>query len=109
MTEPAAPYQVSYSERVRQRLRALAAEAVRRGDGSQFIAALREFHRLLCLYPQFGDPIIDLTGERGQSYTGIIRPLAMRYGVYEERRLVMVGALPDLLPMSSPEPQAGES
>jgi hypothetical protein len=103
VSEPVARYQVSYAERVQKRLRALAAEATRRGDGPQFTAALKEFHRLLCLYPQFGDPIIDLTGEQGQIYTGIIRPLAMRYGVYEDRRLVMVGALPVLLPMRSEE------
>ena len=105
MSEPVALYEVSYAGRVRQRLRALAAEAIRRGDGSQFAAALKEFHRLLCLYPQFGDPLVDLINERGQIYTGIIRPLAMRCGVYEDRRLVMVGALPTLLPMTSQGPE----
>jgi hypothetical protein len=101
--EPVEPYKVVYSERVRQRLKELGAEAVRRGDGEQFVAALKEFHRRLCIYPQFGEPFLDLVAEAGQIYNGIVRPLAMRYGVHEERRLVMVGALPVLLPMVSGE------
>jgi hypothetical protein len=31
---------------------------------------------------------------------GIVRPLSMRYGVFDERRVVMVAALPVLLPKS---------
>ena len=94
------PYRVVYSERVRQRLLALADVARRRGDGEAFLAALREFHRRLCLYPQFGEPLVDLTQELGQVWLGIVRPLAMRYGVFEERRVVMVTAVPVLLPKS---------
>ena len=100
------PYRVIYSERVRQRLLALADVARDRGEGEAFLVALKEFHRRLCLYPQFGEPLIDLTQESGQVWIGIIRPLAMRYGVFEERRLVMVAAIPVLL--SKSEPQQGE-
>jgi hypothetical protein len=99
-----APYRVVYSERVRQRLLGLADVARERGDGEAFVAALREFHRRLCVYPQFGDPLIDLTQEPGQVWIGIVRPLSMRYTVLDDRRLVMIGALPILLPKSeSPE------
>src|SRR3954467_13061043 len=80
------PYRVVYSERVRQRLLALADVARERGDGEAFLAALKEFHRRLCLYPQFGEPLIELTQELGQVWLGIVRPLAMRYGVFDERR-----------------------
>lgn len=97
------PYRVVYSERVRQRLLALADMARERGDGEAFVAALKEFHRRLCLYPQFGDPLIDLTQELGQVWIGIVRPLAMRYGVFDERRVVMVAAIPVLLPKSEPQ------
>lgn len=97
------PYRAVYSQRVRQRLLALADVARERGDGEAFLAALQEFHRRLCLYPQFGEPLIDLTQELGQVWIGIVRPLAMRYGVFEERRVVMVAALPVLLPKSEPE------
>jgi hypothetical protein len=97
---------VAYSERARERLLALADVARERGDGEAYLAAVKEFHRRLCLYPQFGDPLIDLTQESGQVRIGIVRPLVMRYGVFEDRRLVMVAALPVLFPKS--EPQTGE-
>jgi hypothetical protein len=74
------PYRVVYSERTRQRLLALADIARERGDGEAFLAALKEFHRRLCLFPQFGEPLIDLKHESGQVWIGIVRPLAMRYG-----------------------------
>src|SRR5437763_1010893 len=107
MTEPAILYRVSYSERVRQRLRELANEAEQRGDTEQFAAALKELDRRLHLYPQFGEPYLDLTAEPGQMYKGIVRPLAMRYAVYEDRRFVLVGAHPELLPMDREESDAG--
>src|SRR4051794_30646289 len=98
-----APYRVVYSERVRRRLLGLADIARGRGDGEALVAALKEFHRRLCVYPQFGDPLIDLRQEPGQVRIGIVRPLAMRYAVLDDRRLVMVGALPVLLPRSEAE------
>ena len=101
-TEPV-PYRVVYSEQVRQRLLALADTARERGDGETFLAALKEFHRRLCLYPQFGEPLIELTQEVGQVWLGIVRPLAMRYGVFDERRVVMVAEIPVLLPKSDPQ------
>jgi len=94
------PYRVVYSERARQRLLALADVARERGDGEAFLAALNEFHRRLCLYPQFGEPLIDLTQALGQVWLGVLRPLAMRYGVFDERRVVMVAEVPVLLPKS---------
>lgn len=96
-------YRVAYSERVRQRLLALADMARERGDGEAFLAAVKEFHRRLCLYPQFGEPLIDLSQEVGQVWIGIVRPLAMRYGVFDDRRIVMVAALPVLMPSSKPQ------
>jgi hypothetical protein len=74
-----------------------------RGDGEAFLAALKEFHRRLCVYPQFGEPLLDLTQESGQVWIGTVRPLAMRYGVFDNRRVVMVAALPVLLPKSEPQ------
>jgi hypothetical protein len=96
------PYRVTYSERVRQRLLALADDARERGDGEAFLAALREFDRRLSLYPQFGEPLTDLKQEAGQVWIGVVHTLAMRYGVIDDRRLVMVAALPVLLPKADP-------
>lgn len=97
------PYRVSYSVRVRERLVELAAVARARGDGEAFVTALREFDRRLRIYPQFGDPLTDLLAEVGQVRLGTVPPLAMRYGVMEERRLVLVAAPPVLLPKRSSE------
>jgi hypothetical protein len=94
------PYQVSLSGRVYEKVLELAAVARERGDGAAFLAALREFHRRLRVYPQFGDPLADLRQEAGQIRIGIVPPLAMRYGVLEERRQVFVASLPVLLPKS---------
>jgi hypothetical protein len=91
------PYHVTYSERVRRRLVALAKTARARADGPAFVAALEEFDRRLHIYPQFGDPQCDLTREPGQVRIGIVPPLTMRYAVFEERREVTVMALPVLL------------
>ena len=103
-TSEPVPYRVVYSERVLQRLLALADLARERGDGEAYLAALKEFHRRLCLYPQFGEPLIELTQESGQVWLSFVRPLAMRYGVFDERRVVMVTEIPVLLPKSkSPE------
>lgn len=76
----------------------LAAVARARGDGEALVAALREFDRRLRVYPQFGDPLSDLLAEAGQVRLGSVPPLAMRYGVLEERRLVLVAAPAVLLP-----------
>lgn len=100
MSDPAAaplPYVVSYTDAVQDRLRELAVAARARGDGEAFLAALREFDRRLRVYPQFGDPLTDLRRHTGQVRLGTVPPLAMRYGVYEELRQVIVAALPVLL------------
>ncbi|MDY3559813.1 hypothetical protein R5W23_000985 [Gemmata sp. JC673] len=87
-----------YSAPVRQRLVELAAAARTRGDGGAFVVALREFDHRLRVYPQFGEPLVDLLAEAGQVRLGAVPPLAMRYGVLEERRLVLVAVPPVLLP-----------
>jgi hypothetical protein len=99
-TSEPVPYRVVYSERVRRRLLALADVARERGDGDAFVTAVKEIHRRLRLYPQFGEPLFDLTQEAGQVWLGIVRPLSMRYGVLDNRRVVMVSELPVLLPRS---------
>ena len=94
-------YQLSMSEEVGEQLRALATAAAARGDGHAFAAAATEFIRRLRIYPQFGDPLIDLTHEVGQIRLGVIPPLSMRYGVLEEHRIVFIAARPVLLAMTT--------
>ena len=91
-------YDLSVSGRVYERLLELSDAAAARGDGEPFLAALAEFRRRLRVYPQFGDPLVDLSAEQGQMRLGVVPPLAMRYGVYESKRLVLLTALPVLMP-----------
>ena len=56
-----------------------------------------EFDRRLGIYPQFGEPLMDLVREPGQIWIGIVRALTMRYAVYDDQRAVVVMALPVLL------------
>lgn len=107
-SEPSTPYRVVYSGVVLQHFRLLAMQATARGDGPAFTDALKEFDRLLRLYPQFGDPLSDLQVGSGQLRLGIIRPLFMRYGVNENLRIVFCGTLPVLLPMDKSDVSSGE-
>ena len=91
------PYEVNYSVRVEDTLAQLGRDALARGEGAQFVAALREFHWRLCIYPQFGDPLMDLILEAGHIRLGIVSPLVMRYGVSEDTRTVFVAGVPVLL------------
>jgi hypothetical protein len=92
------PYRVVYSGRVRQRLLDMADVARSRSDGGDFLAALKEFDRRLRIYPQFGEQLVDLKQELGQVWIGFVRPLSMRYSVFENARIVNVGLYPVLLP-----------
>ena len=95
MSEPSggpAPYRVVYSERARQELMRLAARAREKGLGAEFLASVKEFDRRLRIYPQFGEPLLDLTHEPGQVRVGAVPPLVVRYALYEDRRLVTVAA-----------------
>jgi hypothetical protein len=98
-SESPSQYRVSCSARVRDHLIKLSRKCQERGDGDKFIAALREFDYRLRVYPQFGDPLVDLEQEEGTSRIGVIRPLSMRYSVIETHRLVLLAALPVLMPM----------
>ncbi|HEY7155040.1 MAG TPA: hypothetical protein VH575_13845, partial [Gemmataceae bacterium] len=64
------PYQVSYSEFVRIELKKLIARAEERGLGVEVCAAVKEINRRLHVYPEFGDPLIDLSLESGQIRIG---------------------------------------
>jgi hypothetical protein len=102
-TDSPVPYQLVVSAVVRQRLLELHAQATARGDGPAFRAAVKKFMATLAVYPQFGDAIIDLVQGEGHVRVGIVRPISMRCGVHEERRIVFCGAPPTLLPMDRPE------
>jgi hypothetical protein len=84
------PYWVSYSEIVRNELKKLIATAAERGLGVQVRAAARKIDQRLHVYPQFGDPLIDLSLQPGQLRMITIPPLVVKYALYEDMRLVIV-------------------
>jgi hypothetical protein len=75
-------YQVSYSQYVLNDLRDLLMRARRVGRGQEFLAAARQIHERLRVFPQFGEPLMDLTHESGQIWHGIIGLLVVRYTIY---------------------------
>jgi hypothetical protein len=83
-------YQVAYSEYVRNELKELIARAEARGLGSIIRTAVREIDRYLHEYPQFGQPLRDLSLESSQQWVGVVSPLVVHYAIYEEKRLVTV-------------------
>ena len=83
-------YHVTYSQRVRSELLRLGERAKAAGYGKQFFAAVKEIDRLLHLYPQFGQPLYDLKHQPMQVCIGVVPPLVLRFGIHQERRLVMV-------------------
>ena len=95
------PYQVSYSGRVRDALRDLVTRARALGLDQQVLAAVREIDHRLQVYPQFGQPLRDLSVEPAQLWIGVVPPLVVQYVLDEQRRQVMV-----VLPMA-PLPDSG--
>lgn len=84
------PYRVVYSQKVRDSLRELIAEARESGRSAEVLAAVKEIDHRLQVYPQFGEPLLDLTQEPGRVWIGTVQPLFVRYAIYEARRLVVV-------------------
>jgi hypothetical protein len=78
---------------VRAALREFAATARAAGHSREAAAALKELDHRLHVYPQVGEPIMDLTQESGQVCIATMPPLMVRYAIYEERRLVVVTLL----------------
>jgi hypothetical protein len=87
---PPEPYKVSYSRHVRDELRTLLERAKAAGHGKEYLEAAREIASRLRIYPQFGEPLLDLTYQRGTMWISTIGPLVVRYAIYEDRRVVVV-------------------
>lgn len=93
-------YDVSYSGRVQDELATMIARAKVRGSHSALLSAARTIDYRLHIYPQFGQPLWDLTAQSGQVWIGVVPPLVVRYVVFEERRQVNVVEPMDTLPRS---------
>jgi non-ribosomal peptide synthetase component F len=74
-------YEVSYSGRVIDWLRDLVAR--NRPHAADLIAVIRELDRRLRIYPQFGQPLRDLSVRRAQLWVATVPPLVVQYIVVE--------------------------
>ncbi|HZV07990.1 MAG TPA: hypothetical protein VE999_23100 [Gemmataceae bacterium] len=94
------PYRVSYTDFVRNGLANLIARAKERGLEAQVRAATRDIDYRLHIFPQFGDPVIDLSLASSQMRIGTVAPLVVKYALYEDLRLVIVSIPIATLPHS---------
>ena len=84
-------YQVHCSGAVAKTLRELQRQASRTGQGQAVAAAFREIVLRLTLDPGgFGEPLYRLPALRMEIRQGILRPLAVGFGVCEDRPLVFI-------------------
>jgi hypothetical protein len=60
------------------------------GLGEQVLAAIREIDHRLHVYPQFGQPLRDLSAEPAQLWIGVVPPLVVQYVLDETQRQVMI-------------------
>ena len=88
--EPVAHYQVVCSGRVLEGLRQLLLDASARAIGQQVRDAVREIHRRLTIYPQFGEARRDLTIDGQTEWTACHNGVAVRYVIDEANRAVYV-------------------
>ena len=86
-------YDVSYSGRVIEMLRQMIARNP--SHAARILAAVRELDNRLRVYPQFGQPLRDLTVEGAQLWIATVDPLIVHYIVVEadeaeRKRQVMI-------------------
>lgn len=100
MNESPEPYDVSYSRRVRDSLWALILKAKGTRAEQPLQLAVPAIDRRLRIYPQFGQPLYDLSVRPARVWVGVVSPLVVHYLLDEETRQVMVGRPFMLLPNS---------
>lgn len=81
-------YEVSYAPRVLDAIRRMLLRNP--AHLSELVAALRELERRLQIYPQFGQPLWDLSVPSAQLWVGVVAPLVLHYVLDEDRRRVTV-------------------
>ncbi len=74
MAETPIPYRVSYSGLILAEVRRLIAAAETGERAELILAAFKELDRVLRIYPQFGEPEINLPHEDGVRYRAIMPP-----------------------------------
>jgi hypothetical protein len=84
-------YKVDYSTALKDRIKALHLQASSKGKGHQFIDALRAILTRLRDNPKdFGERLYRLPALKLVIYHAVIAPIAVDYGVHEEKALVFI-------------------
>jgi len=96
--EPANPYRVVYSQRVRIEFRELHGRAEARGLGHQVLEAARQIDARLRIYPQFGQPLRDLAMVGETVWVAIVEPLVVQYVIDDDKHVVFIVAPFKVLP-----------
>jgi hypothetical protein len=95
------PFRVVYSERCREQLRQLLAQARARGRFAEVAQVFRDLNTRLEWVPlDFGEPTHDLLYLGVREHVGTLPPLVVTYAVDEDRRIVYVSVPFKLLPRS---------
>jgi hypothetical protein len=89
-------YEVSYAPRVLDTIRQMILPNP--AHAAELITALRELEQRLRVYPQFGQPLRDLSVRPAQLWIGVVPPLVLHYVLNEDQRRVMVVRSPIPLP-----------
>lgn len=84
------PYRLTYSGHVLDTTRDLLVWAGGHGLRPRVAAAVREIDRLLKIYPQFGQPLRDLSVAPLRHWVGVVAPVVVHYILDEDRRAVTV-------------------
>lgn len=85
-------YQVIYSTHVRNELKRLITSLESKETRTEVRDSLIELDKRLSIYPQFGEPLLDLHLDSAQIWIGVIPPLVAKYVIYENQRQVWVVA-----------------
>jgi hypothetical protein len=95
------PFRVVYSDRFRESLRQLLAQAAAKGRFAELAQVVRDLHTRLEWIPlDFGEPFRDLLHLGLVEYIGVLPPVVLTYAVDQARRIVHVSVPFKLLPNS---------
>jgi hypothetical protein len=89
-------YEVNYSPHVLDMIRQMILHNPT--HAAALLASLRELDRRLRIYPQFGQPLWDLSVRPTRLWIGVVPPLVLHYILDEDQRRVMVIRPPIPLP-----------
>src|SRR5260370_25393359 len=91
------PISGSRSRQVLKTLKAIQIRAKKAGKGKQFLEALRAINDRLRNNPKgFGEPLYRLPSLKLVVYAAVLYPLAVHYGVHQEKPLVFLPWVRDM-------------